>query len=263
MVILAGCTAFWPSNPTTPVGSPNTGNANGDFPPGITQSGVTEPWALANAHATELTNTSYTVTETSEIRYTNGTLYTRENATVQVTAEKTLYIYNSTVRGTVQRFLGGSEGTLVRYSNGSAVVRKVVQNGSTSYGVEREPNGDLAAPASVYHGTPTNDERISILFERAENVTIDEINNTTYRLRATNFDGDYLELGATSITNVTVVEFTATITSDGLVREYRLTFRGTVSGHEVEGFEHIMYSDIGTTPVSRPSWYDRAAENSS
>jgi len=240
VVVLAGCSGFTPEETTietTPSEDETTieTTPSGDveYPPGITDDKIADSFTLADAHSTTLQDTSFSVSQTSEIRYTNGTLYTRENQSTHVAADKTRFRYRSTVNGTAPRFLGGPSGTVELYSNGSVVVRKLEARGNVSYGLVTNPQGEPADPLSTYRGMPLQSSRIPILFGQIENVSVTRQSNGTYLVEATSSSSNTLEVRGTSVRNITAVDFSATVTSDGLVREYRLSFQGTVNGQPV------------------------------
>lgn len=263
VVLLAGCSGLATSG-TSPTATP----AATDYPPGVTADGVAEPFALANAHADAL-DASYAVEQRYEIRDANGTAYRDRNSTVAVAANGSRYLWTLTVDGRLTSgVFGPANGTLVHYSNGSTVAREVTYGeGHPSAGtVERtvvyDSDGAGAVPRTVFHGHPRNDERIPVLFGDLSNVSVTRGNGTAYRVRATSLDGDSVEVVDERITNVSAVEFTATVTPDGLVREYRLELRGTLDGRPVTATERVRYSNVGATTVEEPAWYDDAVANS-
>lgn len=258
VAVLAGCSGFTPGETTTE----RTTLGDDEYPPGITEDGIEDSFALADAHSESLRDTSYSVTQTSEIRYANGTLYTRENQSTYVGADKTKFRYRSTVTGTAARFLGGTSGTVEIYSNGSVVVRKLEARGNVSYGQVTTPEGEPADPLSTYRGMPLQSSRIPILFGQISEVSVTPQDNGTYLVQATAFSSNNLEVRGTLVRNITAVDFTATVNSDGLVREYRLSFQGTVNGQDVTVTEHVRYSSIGTTSVEEPGWFEQATNQS-
>lgn len=262
IVLLAGCSGFGfpaaPSPTATPTHTPTT-----QYPPGLTAEGVSDPFALATAHASLLQNASYSVNHTSAVRYANGSLYTSENANTRVAANEDRYRYTAVVAGRAAHFLGGGNGTVNLFSNGSVVVRRYTTENRTSHNVVYTPNGEPAAPSSVYHGTPVNDERIAILFGQLSNTTVTRESESSYNIRGTSFANHSIEVNGIQISNVTAVEFTAAVRQDGLVQEYRLSLRGEVDGHTVRVVERVGYSAIESTRVTEPSWFAQALSNES
>ena len=109
---------------------------------------------------------------------------------------------------------------------------------------------------------PLQSSRIPILFGQIENVSVTRQSNGTYLVEATSSSSNTLEVRGTSVRNITAVDFSATVTSDGLVREYRLSFQGTVNGQPVTVTEYVRYASIGTTSVTEPGWFVEATNQS-
>lgn len=254
LLVLAGCAGFGaapgatdrpPSTPTSPL------------PPGTSLHGVAEPSLLVEAHETVLDGTSYTVTERREIRYANGTLYTRRTAATRMAANGPRYLYDVSVRGTAPRFYCRPNGSLAHYSDGSIVFRLQETASGTTYDVVRNPRRDAAAPGAVYHGTPRNDDRLRVLLGGMRDTSVTRGEGDGYRLRATWFVPDALDVAGVRVTNVTTMAFEATVTPDGLVRAYSLSFGGEVDGRPVTVRERVTYSALGATAVEAPPWTDR------
>lgn len=265
LLLLAGCAGVqfqWGSgsSPTTPTASPESTQDTSQYPPGITSAGVSEPATLSTAHATTLQGQSYSVTKTYQIEYSNGTLYTSETVSTQVAASEARYLYNSTVRGTVERIYGSSSGTLVRYANGSVVVQKTEIGAEASYRVITGPNGEPVPPAEL--SPEPADDRINVLFGALSNVSVTRQSGSVYRIEATSLGRNSLVVDEILISNVTDFHFTATVSADGLVRAYTVSYDGTVDGHAVSVREQREYDTIGSTTVEQPPWYENAVSNS-
>lgn len=260
IVLTAGCNGLIGTDGLSP--SPHTSSTpteKQDLPPGITANGVSDSFSLAEAHV-EALRESYTVKKRHQIRYRNGTVYSDNIRSTRIATEHTIYLYNSTTTGTSTDFLGGANGTLIAYSNGTAVLRKIQYDGNTSYNIYRDQDGQLVPPSSVYHGGPSNDERIAVLFDSVSNVSIIRENETIIRLRASTIEDDSLKVNGNIISDVSLESFTTTVQSNGLVREYHLVLRGELDGDEVTVTEDVRYTKIGTTSVDQPEWYDEAIE---
>lgn len=98
-------------------------------PPGLTAGEVSEPFTLASAHQDLLANDSYTVTESSSIRHSNGTVVTEEQVSATIGPTDSRYVYRRSVNGTASALLGSANGTIVQYANGSVVFRKAIVEG--------------------------------------------------------------------------------------------------------------------------------------
>lgn len=282
LLVLAGCNGLQsPESPThtptvqstTPAAqrSPSTASVvttsitsetTGSSPPGFTASEISEPFTLASAHGAVLENESYTVTATSSIRYSNGTVVTEEHITVTIGPTDSRYVYHRTVNGTTPALLGRANGTNVLYANGSVVFRKAIVDGTVAErGIVTDGSQEPVAPNAVYHRSNTN--RIGTVFTRLSTVSVTQINDTTFRIEATKFATDRIRFDTQQIRNVSLDSFSATVTVDGFVRTYEYRFQGTVNGNTVTITERVRYGEVGTVTVVPPSWIDGAGQNAS
>lgn len=289
LIVLAGCNGFGgtesptesatsipslrptptevPDSPSTSAGKETTtGTAGaGSYPPGVSRGGISAPFSLATAHAGALENRSYTVGTAYEIRYDNGTVYAGDRITAAVgpgddNYRYRRYRYRRSVYGKATGVLGATNGSIHLYANGSAVVRRfVVGNNATEPFVVRDVNGDPVPPHDVFPLAPY--DRIGTAFSRLSNVSVERVNDSAYRVRATESATESVRIRGFPIRNVSLDTFTATITADGMVREYRYRLRGTVEGHAVTVTKRYRYADVGNTTVEAPPWYDEALEN--
>jgi len=223
----------------------------------VSSGDVTAPFQLVEAHRDQLRE-SYTVGEEYAIRFENGTLYQSELSTTEVATTASRYRHQTAVMGTAPNFLGGVDGTLTIFSNGTVAVRKLTVGENNTYRIYTDASGTPIDPATVAHGTPTNDDRISTLFSYAESVKVERHNASTYTVEATVFTTESLIVGGTTIQNVSVDSFTATITADGLVQRYELELSGTLAGQPVSVTERVEYTAVGSTTVEPPAWVETA-----
>lgn len=261
LVALAGCSLLPGGGggglPGTTLSASTTTESLGTLPPGLTGEGVADPFALAAAHGDALRG-SYTVDERVEIRFANGTPYRVERSTAEVAVPDSRYRYTVSANGTGPNFLGGGNGTLSVYADGSVAARRLVAAGNTSTQVYTDAAGDPVDPAVVFHGTPRNDERLATLLSYVVNETVERRTPSAYRLRATRFSTDTLSVRGTTVRNLSVASFTATVTEDGRVTGYDLRLAGTVDGRRVTVRETVRYSAVGTTTVEPPAWFEDA-----
>lgn len=276
VVLLAGCTLPGQSTPDggpaatpsptdsqiapspTPTASPTPDN--GAYPAGLTADGVRSPWDLAQAHASVLTETSYTVEETNVIRRADGSHVKRDDRTVRVGAEPHVYRYETSVREADSDEVYPSETpwTLQAHSNGTLVAQRVIdRSGNATVNVSRGSGGSPTPPVRYGHGSPLNQERVFVILSRA-NVSVSGPESGPYNLTASGFTGEELTVDGTTVANVSLESFTATVQSSGLVSEYRLVVTGTVGGEQVKATEHVVYSGVGSTDPEKPDWWDEA-----
>ncbi|MFT4889392.1 MAG: hypothetical protein ACI9YT_000301 [Halobacteriales archaeon] len=289
LIVLAGCNAFGvtdsppesatsvptvrptpteaPDSPSTSAGEETTtGTAvAGSYPPGVSGDGISAPFSLASAHEGAIDNRSYTVRTAYEIRYHNGTVYAGDRVAATVgpgddSYQYRRYRYRRSVYGKATGVLGATNGTIHLYANGSVVFRRIVAGtNATEPFVVRDVNGDPVPPHDVFPLAPY--DRIGTAFSRLSNVSVERVNDSTYRVRATESATESVRIRGFPIRNVSLETFTATITANGLVRKYRYRRRGTVEGHAVTVTKRYRYADVGNTTVEAPPWYDQAVEN--
>jgi hypothetical protein len=227
--------------------------------PGLDGTGVTDPFALAEAHASVLDGTAYTVQTNVTVRYANGTVYTQQSTDSQLAANRTRYYVVNEVAGA--RIGGGQAGTSL-YSDGERVFVARTSAGRTTYRIARGVDREPAPPGELLSGDEAGDERIYSLFTAVETRIADETsrNGTTrYRIVGANVTGE-ADPGSRygDPRNVTAH---ATIDSRGLVNEYRLRYEGAVDGANVTVVRRARYIDVGSTTVERPPWYEAAIRN--
>jgi hypothetical protein len=267
-VVLAGCNGLafggdeTPARTVTPAAVPTDEPTPTPVPqlaPGLTGQGVTNAFALGEAHVAALDDISYTMQENFSVTYQNGTDYRQRGVVAQLAAnDSRYYVSRSTLGPQIYE-----DGTVVYsvWSNGSRVIRAQRVNRSTTYSMPRGVDREPVRPRQLIN--PANREQIYRLFGSVETrVTDREQRNGTmvYRVEATN------------VTNPTAFErfkrqnpenfsMVAHIDSEGLVREYRLNYTATVNGSPVRVNRRARYTNLGNTTVERPPWYDEAIAN--
>jgi hypothetical protein len=268
-VVLAGCSGLafggdgTPTQTVTPAAVPTDEPTPTPVPqlaPGLTGQGVTDAFALGEAHVAALDDISYTMQENFSVTYQNGTEYRQRGVVAQLAANDSRYYVSQSIFGS-QIY---SNRTIVNafWSNGTRVLRARMLNGNTSYYPLRSADREPRSPARIGFGT-TNREQIYRLFSSVEmHVTDREQQNgtTVYQVEATNvtnptaFEG----IKRQNPENLTLV---AHINSEGLVREYRLNYTAMVNGSPVRVSRWARYTNLGNTTVERPPWYDEAIAN--
>lgn len=263
-VILAGCNSLalggdkTPTSTVTPADVPTDEPTSTPVPqlaPGLTGKGVTDAFALAEAHTAVLDNTSYTRHNSGRTQYVNGTIFRQSTGRSQYTADDS-WLY------TIQNgFDMNGNGSLSGWSNGERVIIARMSNNTTSYNIPRNHDGEPIPPRVLSFGT--RGERIALLFSTVETRVTNRTtrNGTTlYRVETINVTNQAaFEVGQ----NPRNVTFWALISSQGVVREYRLHYTATLNNSTARIHRHVRYTDIGNTTVERPPWYDEAIENTS
>jgi hypothetical protein len=268
-VVLAGCSGVFggdesPTQTVTPAAVPTDEPTPTPVPqlaPGLTGEGVTDAFALGEAHVAALDDISYTMQENFTVRYANGTVLNRVTIRTQMVSDSRFYLvqngFGMNVRGS---------GGLSMWSNGERVLQARTSNSNTSYTSPRSVNGEPVPPQEAIGtlGTDsTHKEQIYELFGSVETRVTDreQRNDTTvYWVEATNVTNPTAFEGARwqNPRNFTMV---AHIDSTGLVREYRLNYTATVNDSTVRIHRRVDYTNLGNTTVERPPWYDEAIAN--
>jgi hypothetical protein len=219
--------------------------------PGVSRTRVVNASVLAAAHDGLLENTSYTVVRNVTYRAANGTVLTRRRSVSAVDTGDRIH-----VRRTWEGVAGLAREAV--WSNGTRLFRaRTDTNGTTTYW--RTSLETIAGQRPVTAGTGSG--QIERIFAVTDARVVDryERNGTRiYHLRSPN-----ATLSGTTPTASTgrepSVSVEAVVTARGVVQAYE--FRQTFSG-EASGAANVVvatrYTDIGTTTVSRPPWYDEA-----
>ena len=293
VLVLAGCSGFTgggpgndgrdgpnPSRTVTPAPVPTTGPTATPGPriaPGLATTGVVNASALADAHEARLEDASLTLSRTTTYRYGSGEIARRERVTTQVgvDGERLRVVEHrplptaSTGSTTSTEATTPTEAPAGGGSDRRTVIREVYWFGSNrSARAITYANGTTAyrsaSPRNLTQGRRsiviTEATRIAALaggFETRVRRTGEE-DDPRYRVVST---GDADENDRTRPTGfASVSSFRMTVTPAGSVGEYRLVRRLTVQrqGKPTEIVTRVRYTDVGTTTVSRPSWYDDA-----
>lgn len=259
LVVLAGCQGIAPAAETptlTPVAVPTevpTERPPRMLAPGMTERGVTDPSALAAAHAEALDGTSVTFRANYTERGPNGTVRSRTVTTVQFGAgDRYRYVrIDGDPRGDVQR--------VERWSNGERVLERRVDGNDTVQRVLRDADGRPLAPAAALPVEPAARRGIGQVF-RAMPTTIagQEVRNGTtyYRVVSTG-------LATPNPSALRDASLTALVDERGIVHRYRLTYttdRGGDAG-PVHVVATVRFTAIGTTTVECPTWAGRVEKN--
>ncbi len=237
LVALGGCNGL-----VTPDGlGPTPAAVPDERPPGVTATGDVRTLALLENHTATLRDRSLTLRERRVERFANGTL--RRNRTTALFAGSERYYLDERYRGEVPWTAGPGSGRYERWGNGSLGVEAITTDEETRYGRERPDIGPV-----------TRFDRLYLLFSTLEPTAMRDTGDGIV-LRAAGVTGVDLTDPVADLRNVT---FVARIDSEGVVREYRLSYTGTVDGTTVRVTERAAFTDLGRTEVPRPAWVGEA-----
>lgn len=268
LVCLAGCNALTGETTTeppsiTPAEIPTDDpNATQRLAPGLTNHGVVDPSALANAHEAVLTNTSFTRKGTMTKKYTNGTIRTQRVMTTRMVAPKDRYYINVEEYGHNTNRYNQTPDNLSYWSNGERVF---VASPSSKMNTTTYHHWESATPADLESGFIRGEmysEWFQIFDTKVSNHTTHN-GTTLYRVTATGIaDPDRLTKIFPDTKQPRNLTFHAMIDSRGLVHEYRLAYTATLTETNrptpIQIVSGMRHTNIGATTVDRPSWYTTA-----
>lgn len=220
--------------------------------PGLSADGVTDPFALAQAHHRVLRNASYTVTAQSTHRYGNGTLVGTSSTTTAVAAdgERTVRTYG-TFRNT------SAQSAVTQYE------RLAWSNGTLSLTAVRFGDGEVTYDrsedsAALPRNADTDWETIYAAFSAANTTVVGEVEDdgrTLYRVVATDVRADSAYVDDRPFT------MTALVDERGVVHSLVVAHPTTYEGTPAFVTQQIRVTNVGNTTVEQPDWYDDALAN--
>lgn len=218
-----------------------------EFPPGVNESGVTDPLALTEAHRQTLENASYTSTSTVTFQRPNGTLVTTTTTTSRVASGgESFYVASTGSQPNASRPLGVDHLRTEAWANEtSAVVANTFRSEEPTYRqVARED-----APMSP----DTNWELLYSAFGTVDTTYVGQVDRggTTLHKVVSTSSGDEAVAGQS-------YDFSALVDSDGVVRAFQMTQRSTLQGEPVLVTRTFRITQVGDTTVERPDWYGQA-----
>ncbi|MFB6171735.1 MAG: hypothetical protein ABEJ23_04325 [Haloarculaceae archaeon] len=256
LVVLAGCQGIagrGGETPTlTPVPVPTmspTDRPPQTLAPGMTDAGVTDPDALAAAHAAALAGTPVTYHATYTERTAGGRLRSRTVTAIRY-GRGDRYDYRRT---DVEP--GRPDRHVDRWSTGERVLERQVVGANTTYRVLRGSDGDPLAPGVALPVDRSRSGGIERVFRAVDTQVVGrtvENGTTYYRVQSTGMTTP----NPTAVRNASLV---ARVDATGVVHRYRLTYtidRGADAGR-VQVTGTVRFTDIGTTTIERPAWTGR------
>lgn len=265
LVLLAGCNGLagspTPTTAVTPAPVPSTP----PYPPGLTAEGVVDASPLATAHAQAVSNRSYTLRSNRTVRYANGSLRSRLTVSVELADNRTYLARASTAGEHAPTFLGRPPARATFWSNGSLYLRAYTKDDETTYNQFVPSDRFIASwqywvSTAAYGGVGNYARRTyELAFESLDTRVAGEVsagNATLFRVVGRpEGDTGFLPGNVRRIRNLTVV---ALVESSGLVRSFRVRYTGVQNGEPVRVRWTVTYSDVGSTTVPRPPWFERA-----
>lgn len=271
LVVLAGCSGIGGTagdsgeqevETVTPVPVPDADPERGRST-GIDGSGVSDPWSLAAAHSERIENRSYRLVSNQTVQYENGTLRSQYRTDLRLATNRTYFITVRTDGPEGPLLLGEPPAVSEFWADGETYIR--------AFG-ESDPRYNEFTPTNSGVGTWwfwASTGSFDVLLTPSELIG-ETLNAVPTRVESTrSVDGGeryrVVEVGApvaelpfpaaSPARNVSLV---AEIDRSGLVRRLELEYSGRIDGDRVVVSRSIAYSDIGSTEVRRPPWFDQA-----
>jgi len=266
MALLAGCSGFTGGTESTPTLTPGDAPPPTQaYPPGVDESGVVAPDALADAHTARDDGRSYTLVSNRTVRYANGTLRSDLSVRIELASDRSFVVSVSSDGADGPLLLGEPPASAAFWSNGSTYARALTRDGRTTYNTFTPPDQYTGTwrywtrtvafgGRSGYSGRTIRDVFTSIPTE----VTGRETRNGTTVVRLAGTSAESTDFAAPEIDSVGNLTLRAVVDTDGLVRLLEYRFDGTVDGEPVVVERTIRYEGVGSTSVENPSWLDRA-----
>lgn len=237
-----------------------------EFPPGVNESGVTEPLALATAHRETLHETSYTAVTTTTLQRPNGTVVIAATTTTRVESGGESFFEATTgSQSNESASLGVDHYRSETWANEtSAVIADTVRSAEPTYRQVDRENARMSPDADwelLYSAFGTGETTYVGEVERG-GTTLHKIVSTSSSDRTTGEDVDEVTDDTTDeAVSGTTYDFSALVDSEGVVHSFRTTQRSTLEGETVVVTRTMRITEIGNTTVERPDWYSQAVEN--
>jgi hypothetical protein len=271
LVFLSGCNVFGGGNNVKTTVTPADVPTDKSTPiptlaPGLTKYGVVNSTALNNAHNAALSNTSYTVLVTTTERYTNGSPRARRMTRTRVVEPVGRYYSIMEWEGPSQVFATNSTYYHIEWwSNGERLlIARTVGNNSTYM--------KSSQPSRRWPDFSNSNDRFYFLFQAVDTRVVgkETLNGTMlYRIESTEVLHPYLVVGGMAgvYDDPRNITFQALIDSRGIVPEYRIAYTATDTATNtnenitIRIVRTVRYTEIGSTTVERPSWYETANQS--
>jgi len=247
LILSAGCSGMTNTpGPNTTANTPNTTSPSSEEPesgnptqlaPGLTEAGVTDAWALAQAHHDSLDNVTYTERSHRSV-HTNETLLQNVSTTL-MRGHGERYIYEFRTYGTEDAPIPN----LTVFRNDSTLVQRIsYENGTVAYtGPENAATPQTEQYGNVYSTLSASNTTVVGSVER---------NSTTlYHVTSVGAPSE-----SSAYAGVSNYEMSALVDSDGLVHEYELSYSTTRDGQAVNIADSLRFTHLGETVVQPPEW---------
>ena len=279
-LVFAGCSSvgFGESEPSTATLTPASVPTDEPTPtpvpqlaPGLKRNNL-DVDTLVHAHNTTLQNTSYTRKTVRTARLPNGTLFSQTIATSRVGQNGTISTsFNRTnVRAAIEvpknvSLVTDSQEWIKKEQ---AVSKATYTNNTTQYTERSLRSGELGTLSGYLTGT----RFIQTAFSGTESRVVDTashngttlyiVNSTVLKMPGRGPPGVSASDQDWIFKNLSQANQQALISTSGVVHRYRGNYEIALGNKTLDLTTEIRYTDIGSTTVERPSWYDKASNTS-
>jgi len=222
IVVLAGCTG--PATNTTTSETPIT------YPDGLTESGIQDATALAEAHHTALQNTSFTKERHLMIVANNGTVLVNETRNGWWEANRSAFLYQYQIETAPWRIGDAQSGTISAYGDGATVTMHQTypaedfEATNIAYNIQGEPTQPTEFSATE-HATD-----YQLLFSRYQAVQPGNVSNksASFAIESKSMSSSGLQFRSaeTAVQNISNVSFSARVSPSGILEVYELQVTG-------------------------------------
>lgn len=256
-IVLAGCSGLPATGDADPPESTpaEATPSNETLVSGLTERGVADSAALADAHAAALNGTAYVASIHETQRYENGTLQAGMDITARFAADERQYHVAYEPAGEAYATLPER---IEQFADGTRVAEAWLYNGETNAQVVSDDNDDPVDPLDRRPDFRERD-RLALLFDLVEFEVTERgerdgaVRYTLESTDATNVE----EIGSKDVESVENVSMTAVVDEHGIVHEYQLRYDAVADGESVSVTRAVEYDDIGAATVETPEWTDR------
>lgn len=226
-----------------------------EFPPGLSEEGVTDPLALVSAHRQTLENTSYVVSTTTTYRRPNGTLLAQSTTAVRVApGAESYYATTSQTGANETRPLGIEHYDIEVWANETHAV-------AARHFPDAEPTYRQTSRSDAVMEPTSQWELLYAVFGSTETAVVGQLERdgtTLFRVVSTPATDD---ANATGPASELRYEFSALVDSQGVVHSIQMTQRTDIEDRPAIVSRTVHVSEIGNTTVERPSWFEQAMQN--
>ena len=250
LVLLAGCgggfdfdTGTDTTSTVTPAPVP-TDDPLSNPPTGLSEKGITNSSALANAHGEALANTSFTIQSSRTLTASNGTRLVDTTSIRRVGANHEYWTTEQAFNGTHAEFAGMPVENVNSWRNGVRRIYQLQGPNDTEYRM-------FPSDSDV---VPTNRQPLLSFYMHAESTTVSTANG---RIRVSMTIGPEARIGSQLPVDMTERTVILTLTETGRVERYRLEYAGRLindSSTAVRGVRVTRFTRLGETSPKQPDW---------